>query len=127
MPAVIAILALAGLIHLALLAVTREDVAVVFFRALALSSLLSLLPLTLLWLLERRERRAPWLIVPREISALDSLLRQRDVRRAARGEQQLRSEQRDNSGTATSEQGDNRWIRSEFSGRQMIPGHPIPT
>src|SRR5262250_613596 len=46
---------------IALLAFTREDVAVVFFRALALSSLLSLLPLTLLWLLERRERRAPWL------------------------------------------------------------------
>lgn len=59
--ALVAILAFAGLIHLALLAVTREDVAVVFFRALALSSLLSLLPLTLLWLLERRERRAPWL------------------------------------------------------------------
>src|SRR5262250_3331576 len=59
--ALIAILAFAGLIHLALLAVTREDVAVVFFRALALSSLLSLLPLTLLWLLERRERRTPWL------------------------------------------------------------------
>src|SRR5215475_13569765 len=59
--ALIAILAFAGLIHLTLLAVTREDVAVVFFRALGLSSLLSLLPLTLLWLLERRERRAPWL------------------------------------------------------------------
>ena len=42
--ALIVILAFAGLIHLALLAVTREDVAVVFFRALALSSLLSLLP-----------------------------------------------------------------------------------
>jgi RsiW-degrading membrane proteinase PrsW (M82 family) len=59
--ALIAILAFAGLIHLTLLAATREDVVVVFFRALALSSLLSLLPLTLLWLLERRERRAPWL------------------------------------------------------------------
>src|SRR5262245_21190665 len=57
----IALLAFAGLIHVALLAFTREDVAVVFFRALGLSSLLSLLPLTLLWLLERRERRAPWL------------------------------------------------------------------
>jgi RsiW-degrading membrane proteinase PrsW (M82 family) len=59
--ALIAILAFAMLIHLSLLAAMKPDVVVVFFRALALSTLLSLLPLALLWLLERRERRTPWL------------------------------------------------------------------
>jgi RsiW-degrading membrane proteinase PrsW (M82 family) len=54
-------LASAILIPLNLLVGMKPDVAVVFFRALALSTLLSLLPLTLLWLLERRERRTPWL------------------------------------------------------------------
>jgi RsiW-degrading membrane proteinase PrsW (M82 family) len=33
----------------------------VFFRALALSSLLATVPLTILWFLDRRERESPWL------------------------------------------------------------------
>lgn len=59
--ALLAMLALAILIHLNLLAGLAPDVALVFFQALALSTLLSLLPVGLLWLLERRERRSPWL------------------------------------------------------------------
>jgi len=46
---------------LALLASMRRDVASVFFQALALSGLLAVLPLSLLWFLERRERQTPWL------------------------------------------------------------------
>jgi uncharacterized protein YjbJ (UPF0337 family) len=37
------------------------DVASVFFQALALSGLLAVLPLSLLWFLERRERQTQWL------------------------------------------------------------------
>src|SRR4029453_250277 len=33
----------------------------VFLRALALSSLLALVPLSILWFLDRRERESPWL------------------------------------------------------------------
>jgi protease PrsW len=39
----------------------RPDVALVFFQALALSTLLSAVPLAILWLLDRRERRTAWL------------------------------------------------------------------
>ena len=39
----------------------RPDVVSVFFRALALSGMLAIMPLALLWLLERRERQTPWL------------------------------------------------------------------
>ena len=39
----------------------RSDVASVFYRALALSSVLSAVPLTVLWFLDRRERGDPWL------------------------------------------------------------------
>ena len=59
--ALIAVLAFATAVHLLLLASMRADVASVFFRALVLSGLLSLFPLSLLWLLERRERQTPWL------------------------------------------------------------------
>src|SRR5262245_21907772 len=59
--ALIAVLAFATAVHLLLLASMRAEVASVFFRALALSGMLALLPLTLLWLLERRERQTPWL------------------------------------------------------------------
>src|SRR5215470_18301914 len=60
--ALIAVLAFATAVHLLLLASMRADVASVFFRALVLSGLLSLFPLSLLWLLERRERQTPWLL-----------------------------------------------------------------
>jgi RsiW-degrading membrane proteinase PrsW (M82 family) len=56
-----AVLAAATLIHLGLLAGMRPDVAAVFRRALLLSSLLALVPLTILWFLDRRERETPWL------------------------------------------------------------------
>jgi protease PrsW len=57
----IAVLTFAAAVHLLLLASMRLDVVSVFFRALVLSGMLSLLPLSLLWLLERRERQTPWL------------------------------------------------------------------
>src|SRR6476660_10418560 len=57
----IAVLAFAAAVHLLLLASMRADVVSVFFRALVLSGMLSLFPLGLLWLLERRERQTPWL------------------------------------------------------------------
>jgi len=59
--ALIAVLAFATAVHLLLLASMRADVVSVFFRALVLSGLLSMVPLSLLWLLERRERQTPWL------------------------------------------------------------------
>src|SRR2546430_16794028 len=61
--ALIAVLTFAAAVHLLLLASMRLDVVGVFFRALVLSGMLSLLPLSLLWLLERRERQTPWLFV----------------------------------------------------------------
>src|SRR5262249_23344367 len=59
--ALIAALGFAAAVHLLLLATMRPDVASVFFRALALSGMLAIFPLSLLWLLERRERQTPWL------------------------------------------------------------------
>jgi protease PrsW len=54
-----AVLVFATLVHLSLLASTRSDVASVFYRALALSSVLAAVPLALLWFLDRRERETP--------------------------------------------------------------------
>jgi hypothetical protein len=59
--ALLVLLALASFVHLGLLAGMRSDVASVFYRALALSSVLSAVPLTVLWFLDRRERENPWL------------------------------------------------------------------
>jgi len=39
----------------------RADIASVFFRALGMASLMSLVPLAILWFLDRRERESPWL------------------------------------------------------------------
>ena len=55
------LLAGATLVHLGFLASLRPDVASVFFRALGLSSLLAIMPLAVLWFLDRRERERPWL------------------------------------------------------------------
>ncbi|HKC45712.1 MAG TPA: PrsW family intramembrane metalloprotease [Burkholderiales bacterium] len=55
------VLVFAALVHLSLLAGLRADVASVFYRALALSSLLAAIPLAVLWFLDRRERESPWL------------------------------------------------------------------
>jgi RsiW-degrading membrane proteinase PrsW (M82 family) len=57
----LAVLALAALVHLALLISMRPDAVGVFFRALALSSVLAIVPLALLWFLDRREREHPLL------------------------------------------------------------------
>jgi RsiW-degrading membrane proteinase PrsW (M82 family) len=59
--ALIAMLGFVTVVHFSLLGSMRPDVASVFFRALALSGMLALVPLSLLWLLERRERQTPWL------------------------------------------------------------------
>jgi hypothetical protein len=47
--ALLVLLALAFLVHLTLLAGMRSDVASVFYRALALSSVFAAVPLTVLW------------------------------------------------------------------------------
>ncbi len=59
--ALLAVLGLATLVQLGLLSSLRPDIAGVFYRALALSSLLALVPLTILWFLDRRERESRWL------------------------------------------------------------------
>jgi RsiW-degrading membrane proteinase PrsW (M82 family) len=59
--ALLALLAFATIVHLSLLANMRLDVASVFYTALALSSLLAIVPVAILWFLERRERENPWL------------------------------------------------------------------
>jgi protease PrsW len=59
--ALLAVLVFATIIHLILLGSMRPDAASVFFRALALSSLLAAVPLGVLWFLDRRERETPWL------------------------------------------------------------------
>jgi RsiW-degrading membrane proteinase PrsW (M82 family) len=59
--ALIAVLGFAIFVHLSLLASMRPDVVSVFFRALALSGMLAIVPVSLLWLLERRERQTPLL------------------------------------------------------------------
>lgn len=41
----------------------RADVAVVFVAALALSTVMSVVPLAILWYMDRRERETPWLFV----------------------------------------------------------------
>jgi RsiW-degrading membrane proteinase PrsW (M82 family) len=50
------VLALAALIQLSVLASLPPDVAIVFLTALALSGLLAVVPLAVLWFLDRRER-----------------------------------------------------------------------
>src|SRR5262249_31658790 len=57
----LSLLAFACLLHLTLIASMRSDVAGVFFRPLALSSVLAAVPLPVLWFLDRRERENPWL------------------------------------------------------------------
>jgi RsiW-degrading membrane proteinase PrsW (M82 family) len=60
--ALLVVLAFAALIQLTVLASMPSDVAIVFFRALVLSSLLSIVPLALLRFLDRRERESTWLL-----------------------------------------------------------------
>ena len=55
------ILAFATLVQLVVFAGMPPGLFSVFLRALALSSLLALVPLVILWFLDRRERESPWL------------------------------------------------------------------
>jgi RsiW-degrading membrane proteinase PrsW (M82 family) len=55
------LLGFATFVHLAIIASFRIDMLGVFCRALALSSVLSIVPLGILWFLDRREREHPWL------------------------------------------------------------------
>jgi len=55
------LLGLATLVQLNLIVGLRPDVSRVFFGALLASSLLALVPLRILWYLDRREREQPWL------------------------------------------------------------------
>src|SRR5262245_46611882 len=55
------VLGLAALIQLSALASLPPDIAGVFLTALTLSGLLAVVPLALLWFLDRRERESTWL------------------------------------------------------------------
>ena len=55
------ILAFATLVQLLVFTGMPPGLFSVFLRALALSSLLALVPLAMLWFLDRRERESPWL------------------------------------------------------------------
>ena len=55
------ILVFATLVQLVVFAGMPPGIFTVFLRALALSSLLALVPLAILWFLDRREREFPWL------------------------------------------------------------------
>ena len=59
--ALLVILAFATLVQLIVFSSMPPGVFSVFLRALALSSLLALVPLAILWFLDRRERETPWL------------------------------------------------------------------
>ena len=57
------VLAYATLVQIILFIRMPPEIAFVFLVALFLSSLLSLVPVAVLWFLDRREREAPWLFV----------------------------------------------------------------
>src|SRR6185437_14126020 len=59
--ALLVILAFATLVQLVVFIGMPPGLSGVFLRALALSSLLALVPLSILWFLDRRERESPWL------------------------------------------------------------------
>jgi len=55
------LLASVAMTLLAFLGSLRSDVASVFFGAMVLSTSMSVVPLTILWYIDRRERETPWL------------------------------------------------------------------
>src|SRR5262249_19086681 len=59
--ALLVILAFVTLVQVAVFTRTAPALLGVLLRALALSSLLALVPLSILWFLARRERESPWL------------------------------------------------------------------
>jgi RsiW-degrading membrane proteinase PrsW (M82 family) len=56
------VLTFAALVQLGALASARPDIAGVFLKALTLSSFLAIVPLAVLWFLDRRERESAWLL-----------------------------------------------------------------
>jgi RsiW-degrading membrane proteinase PrsW (M82 family) len=59
--ALLVILLVATRIQLGLLSNLRADIAAVFYTALAASTALAVVPILILWFLDRRERETPWL------------------------------------------------------------------
>ena len=59
--ALLVVLAFATLVQLSLFTSMRPALIGVCLRALALSSLLAVVPVGVLWFLDRRERETPWL------------------------------------------------------------------
>ena len=59
--ALLAVLAFAAVVQLSMFFGMRPGFHRVFLQALALSSLLALVPIAVLWFLDRRERETPWL------------------------------------------------------------------
>jgi protease PrsW len=59
--ALVVVLALAVLLQLSALASVPADIASVFLEALTLSGLLAVVPIAVLWFLDRREREGAWL------------------------------------------------------------------
>ena len=62
-PVLLVLLGAAVFIHLRLLTRLDGDTFGVFLGAVALSTLLSLVPISILWFLDRRERENPWMLV----------------------------------------------------------------
>lgn len=58
----ILVLVIATLIHLGMFSRMDAEVALAFFFALAIATLLSAVPVAILWFLDRRERETPWLM-----------------------------------------------------------------
>jgi RsiW-degrading membrane proteinase PrsW (M82 family) len=58
----LATLAFAVLVHLGTLSRMEGDVLAVFLYALLLSTLLAVIPVAILWFLDRRERENPWML-----------------------------------------------------------------
>jgi protease PrsW len=60
--ALILILIIAAAIQIGVFAGAGRDAVAVFLRALSISTLLSAIPISILWFLDRRERETPWLL-----------------------------------------------------------------
>jgi RsiW-degrading membrane proteinase PrsW (M82 family) len=60
--ALIGILVVATLVHLGLFSSMRGDILAVFLVALAISTALAVVPLSIIWFLDRRERETPFLL-----------------------------------------------------------------
>jgi RsiW-degrading membrane proteinase PrsW (M82 family) len=59
--ALLVLITFVAIVHLSFFAGMRPYLVILFLRALTVSSLLSLVPLAILWFLDRRERESPWL------------------------------------------------------------------